>query len=200
MITGGGVAPTLSQQAGLGRGGNAAVGAASRKRAQCLADGADDSGGACRKRARAELPGAMDSALDDVAARAAEAAPADSASDDPAGGGLQASCAEAAGAVQGAPADRAAAEPADGGPGAPAGAGEAGEAVPACLAALGRAPGGGPHLVFLGTGCAEPSKYRGASALHLRAAPGAGLLLDAGEGAWGALVRHYGERGAARQV
>ena len=66
--------------------------------------------------------------------------------------------------------------------------------------ALAAAPGGGPHLVFLGTGCAEPSKYRGASALHLRAAPGAGLLLDAGEGAWGQLVRFYGRRGALQQV
>ena len=68
------------------------------------------------------------------------------------------------------------------------------------LQALEASPGGGPHLVFLGTGCAEPSKYRGASALHLRAAPGAGLLLDAGEGAWGQLVRFYGRRRALRQV
>ena len=72
--------------------------------------------------------------------------------------------------------------------------------MPGAPQALAREPGGGPHLLFLGTGCAEPSKYRGASALHLRAAPGAGLLLDAGEGAWGALVRHYGRRGARRQV
>lgn len=68
------------------------------------------------------------------------------------------------------------------------------------LQALAMAPGGGPRLVFLGTGCAEPSKYRGASALHLRPAPGAGLLLDAGEGAWGQLVRFYGRRGAQQQV
>lgn len=52
----------------------------------------------------------------------------------------------------------------------------------------------------MGTGCAEPSAYRGGSALHVRLRDGRGLLLDAGEGALGQLVRHYGPAGATKQV
>ena len=55
-------------------------------------------------------------------------------------------------------------------------------------------------LRFLGTGSAEPSKFRGPSGLHLRLGSGAGLLLDTGEGAWGALVRAYGHTGALQQA
>ena len=47
------------------------------------------------------------------------------------------------------------------------------------------------QVLFLGTGCAEPSKYRGSSGIHVRLDSGLGLLLDAGEGAWGGLIRHY---------
>ncbi|EFJ39949.1 hypothetical protein VOLCADRAFT_100314 [Volvox carteri f. nagariensis] len=58
-------------------------------------------------------------------------------------------------------------------------------------------------VLFLGTGSAEPSKYRGASAVLVR---GLGpltrgsLLIDAGEGAFGAMVRWLGPRGAVEAV
>ena len=56
------------------------------------------------------------------------------------------------------------------------------------------------QLTFLGTGCAEPSKYRGSSAIHLCLKNGRGLLLDAGEGAFGQMVRCYGASEARKQV
>ena len=56
------------------------------------------------------------------------------------------------------------------------------------------------QVLFLGTGCAEPSKYRGSSGVHVRLGSGRGLLLDAGEGAWGGLVRHYGPAQAQAEV
>ncbi|CAL5221692.1 g3928 [Coccomyxa viridis] len=56
------------------------------------------------------------------------------------------------------------------------------------------------QLLFLGTGCAEPSKYRGSSGIHLRFHNGRGLLIDAGEGVHGQLVRHYGPVAAQQQV
>ncbi|KAL0053601.1 hypothetical protein WJX82_008144 [Trebouxia sp. C0006] len=56
------------------------------------------------------------------------------------------------------------------------------------------------QLNFLGTGSAEPSKYRGASAIHIRLDSGWGVLLDAGEGSWGSLVRMYGHKAAFDQV
>jgi hypothetical protein len=59
---------------------------------------------------------------------------------------------------------------------------------------------GGAEVVFLGTGSAEPSKYRGASGIHVRLEGGQGVLLDCGEGTLGAMCRLYGVRGAARQV
>ena len=49
-----------------------------------------------------------------------------------------------------------------------------------------------PHLLFLGTGSAEPSKYRGGSAMLLTLAPGAALMMDCGEGAAGQLLRTGG--------
>jgi ribonuclease Z len=56
------------------------------------------------------------------------------------------------------------------------------------------------YVRFLGTGCAEPSKYRGGSAIHVRLANDRGLLLDAGEGVWGQFLRHYGPEGARAQA
>ena len=49
-----------------------------------------------------------------------------------------------------------------------------------------------PQVLFLGTGCAEPSACRGASAILVRV-PGRGsLLLDCGEGCVGAVTRALG--------
>jgi ribonuclease Z len=56
------------------------------------------------------------------------------------------------------------------------------------------------QVLFLGTGSAEPSKYRGSAGMHVRLGPGKGLLLDAGEGAWGGLLRHYGPAQARAEV
>uniref|UniRef100_A0A061RVH9 ribonuclease Z n=1 Tax=Tetraselmis sp. GSL018 TaxID=582737 RepID=A0A061RVH9_9CHLO len=55
------------------------------------------------------------------------------------------------------------------------------------------------EVAFLGTGSAEPSKYRGPSAVHLRL-PQGGLLLDAGENTFGQLVRAHGQSGAVAEV
>eukprot|EP00850_Spirogloea_muscicola_P009327 SM000052S17719 [mRNA] locus=s52:317632:322429:+ [translate_table: standard] len=56
-----------------------------------------------------------------------------------------------------------------------------------------RAQQEGFEVTFLGTGCAEPSKYRGSSSISCQLhTPGLGILLDAGEGAWGQLVRKMG--------
>ena len=60
--------------------------------------------------------------------------------------------------------------------------------------------GNGTQVLFLGTGCAEPSKYRGSSGIHVRLGNDRGLLLDAGEGVWGQLLRHYGPEKARAQV
>ncbi|KAK9829441.1 hypothetical protein WJX72_005893 [[Myrmecia] bisecta] len=80
-----------------------------------------------------------------------------------------------------------------------AGSEAAGEPVPAYLQeAIAR--GDTTQVVFLGTGSAEPSKYRGASAIHVRFDHGWGILMDAGEGAYGQLIRRYGYKGAAQQV
>lgn len=49
-----------------------------------------------------------------------------------------------------------------------------------------------PHVLFLGTGSAEPSKYRGGSAILLTLSPGNALLMDCGEGAAGQLFRTGG--------
>eukprot|EP00898_Chlorokybus_atmophyticus_P006625 jgi/Chlat1/6964/Chrsp52S06644 len=47
------------------------------------------------------------------------------------------------------------------------------------------------EIVFLGTGCAEPSQYRGSSSILLKSRTRY-MMLDAGEGAVGQLVRMYG--------
>jgi ribonuclease BN (tRNA processing enzyme) len=47
-------------------------------------------------------------------------------------------------------------------------------------------------VTFLGTGCAEPSKYRGASSILVSTSSNRSMLLDCGEGAWGQLVRLHG--------
>ncbi|GFH06449.1 lactamase_B domain-containing protein [Haematococcus lacustris] len=52
-------------------------------------------------------------------------------------------------------------------------------------------------LLFLGTGSAEPSKYRSASGILLRCPGGQGsLLMDCGEGSWGQLLRWLGQDAA----
>ena len=66
---------------------------------------------------------------------------------------------------------------------------------------------GGPETIFLGTGCAEPSKYRAASAILVRddvndennlSLPSkACILLDCGEGCLGAMKRYLGESGCS---
>ncbi|KAJ7540229.1 hypothetical protein O6H91_10G006100 [Diphasiastrum complanatum] len=59
------------------------------------------------------------------------------------------------------------------------------------------AAGAGFEVVFLGTGSAEPSKYRGSSGILLKIQGcNASMLLDAGEGVVGQLVRLYGKQGA----
>lgn len=67
-----------------------------------------------------------------------------------------------------------------------------------------------PEIIFLGTGSAEPSKYRGASAIYVcvdrydcirgEVRWGKGFLLDCGEGTWGHLVRHFGPTLALKMV
>ena len=58
----------------------------------------------------------------------------------------------------------------------------------------------GPSIFFLGTGCAEPSKYRASSGILVRMGFGRGLLMDAGEGTWGQMVRFFGSSMAERIV
>eukprot|EP00873_Tetraselmis_striata_P001973 jgi/Tetstr1/422237/TSEL_013089.t1 len=70
--------------------------------------------------------------------------------------------------------------------------------APQCLRALQRG-GQLAEVAFLGTGSAEPSKYRGPSAIHLRL-PAASLLLDCGENTIGQLRRAHGSAGAAAEV
>ena len=60
--------------------------------------------------------------------------------------------------------------------------------------------GDSTQIRFLGTGCAEPSKYRSASAIHVQLKNGRGILLDAGEGSYGQMVRYYGNQEARQQV
>jgi hypothetical protein len=49
-----------------------------------------------------------------------------------------------------------------------------------------------PQVIFLGTGSAEPSKYRGGSAILLTLTHDSALLMDCGEGAAGQLLRTSG--------
>eukprot|EP01084_Bolivina_argentea_P249198 417062_1 len=54
----------------------------------------------------------------------------------------------------------------------------------------------GVELAFLGTGSAQPSKYRNVSGIYLRLSKnGAGMLLDAGEGSLGQMWRLFGSEG-----
>ncbi|XP_073435797.1 zinc phosphodiesterase ELAC protein 2 [Dendrobates tinctorius] len=51
-----------------------------------------------------------------------------------------------------------------------------------------------PEVVFLGTGSAIPMKTRNVSSTLVHISPSALLLLDCGEGTFGQLHRHYGDR------
>ncbi|CAL8301873.1 unnamed protein product [Merluccius merluccius] len=51
-----------------------------------------------------------------------------------------------------------------------------------------------PEVVFLGTGSALPMKIRNVSGTLVNISPGQSLLLDCGEGTFGQLCRHYGDR------
>ena len=56
-------------------------------------------------------------------------------------------------------------------------------------------------LFFLGTGCAEPSAWRGASAILIRTGrEQKGILLDCGEGTYGQLCRYLGPDKARQTV
>lgn len=72
-----------------------------------------------------------------------------------------------------------------------------GEGLPPGLASLDAV---GPSLTFLGTGSAEPSKYRASSALLLRVHRSCCVLLDCGEGTWGQMVRCLGLAGAKQAL
>ncbi|KAM3921970.1 zinc phosphodiesterase ELAC protein 2 [Leptodactylus fuscus] len=51
-----------------------------------------------------------------------------------------------------------------------------------------------PEVVFLGTGSAVPMKTRNVSSTLVHISPSAVMLLDCGEGTFGQLHRHYGDR------
>lgn len=51
-------------------------------------------------------------------------------------------------------------------------------------------------VLFLGTGSAEPSKHRNASAIHFTTRTSKGMLLDCGEGTMCQLIRLYGRKKA----
>ncbi|KAI1884252.1 hypothetical protein AGOR_G00224530 [Albula goreensis] len=51
-----------------------------------------------------------------------------------------------------------------------------------------------PEVVFLGTGSALPMKTRNVSATLLNISPNQSVLLDCGEGTFGQLCRHYGDK------
>jgi ribonuclease BN (tRNA processing enzyme) len=72
------------------------------------------------------------------------------------------------------------------------GGGTPAAAPPAAMAVPRPAPAPRGDIVFLGTGCAEPSKHRGSAGMLLRV-PGYGCaLLDCGEGCTGAIRRCLG--------
>ena len=54
------------------------------------------------------------------------------------------------------------------------------------------------RVVLLGTGAAAPFKYRTVSGIYVALEDGGGMLLDAGDGTYGALVRKFGEPQALR--
>ena len=55
------------------------------------------------------------------------------------------------------------------------------------------------RVTFLGTGCAEPSKYRGGTGIWVEFPSGA-ILLDAGESVWGQMVRCFGRQAARAKL
>lgn len=56
-------------------------------------------------------------------------------------------------------------------------------------------------VFFLGTGCSEPSAWRGGSAILLRVEENSmSLMIDAGEGTYGQLIRYFGEEEARKLV
>lgn len=56
------------------------------------------------------------------------------------------------------------------------------------------------RVIFLGTGCAEPSPYRTGTGILLQTAHDAYLMIDAGENTMGQLVRIFGHEGAHHVV
>jgi ribonuclease Z len=56
-------------------------------------------------------------------------------------------------------------------------------------------PGTEISVIPLGTGSAVPSKYRNVSGTLVQIPRWGNILLDAGEGTWGQLVRHFGDDG-----
>ena len=62
-----------------------------------------------------------------------------------------------------------------------------------------RGMNGTVRVLFLGTGCAEPSKYRGGTGILVEFPSGA-ILLDAGESVWGQMVRYFGKRRALQKL
>ena len=64
----------------------------------------------------------------------------------------------------------------------------------------------GPYVFFLGTGSAEPSKYRGPSGILIKIPTKDGkadagyILLECGEGTFGQLVRFFGYEGAVERI
>lgn len=70
-------------------------------------------------------------------------------------------------------------------------------ALPGRLGELGRES---LEVTFLGTGAAVPSKYRNVSGIYLDRFRRGGLLLEAGEGTYGQLVRRFGRDGARERV
>jgi ribonuclease Z len=62
----------------------------------------------------------------------------------------------------------------------------------------------GPYVAFLGTGSAEPSKYRGPSAIYFEMKDSKNqiqcFLMDCGEGTFGQLIRIFGYRRALERL
>ena len=58
----------------------------------------------------------------------------------------------------------------------------------------------GTEVVFLGTGCAEPSKHRASSGILLRLPNGTSALLDAGEGTVGQMRKFFGPAAFQKEV
>eukprot|EP00890_Picochlorum_soloecismus_P005668 jgi/Picsp_1/6101/NSC_03455-R1_im:7145112 protein len=62
----------------------------------------------------------------------------------------------------------------------------------------------GPYVAFLGTGSAEPSKYRGPSAIYFEMKDSNNqlqcFLMDCGEGTFGQLIRVFGYHGALKRL